>query len=69
MYTTEKIIISVMFAENKGVELDKFHVKLIIYLNLRFSKALKNYDSIIKKTIMCVIKLSVSCLFSKMVSS
>lgn len=58
-----------MFVGSRGVELDKFLVKLIIFLNLRFSKVQKNYDSITAKTIMCVTRLSVLCLFLKMVFS
>jgi hypothetical protein len=69
MYITEKTTISVMFAGSRGVELDKFLVKLIIFLNLRFSKVQKNYVSITAKTIMFVTRLSVLCLFLKMVFS
>ena len=69
MYITEKTTISVMFEGSRGVELDKFLVKLIIFLNLRFSKVQKNYVSITAKTIMFVIRLSVLCLFLKMVFS
>jgi len=69
MYITEKTTISVMFVGSRGVELDKFLVKLIIFLNLRFSKVQKNYVSITAKTIMFVTRLSVLCLFLKMVFS